>query len=171
LSYSPVPDVTPVHYTTPEASLGRSKRGLLGLAVHGVLSAGRAVLLQLHALRVVAPTLLGSVVTTLALGAFQRDHRSCIFLCHRINLYLRKSTGVRKPLTPVSQANKTAYSRILVMTPEPTVRPPSRMAKREPASSATGAISSTVITMLSPGMTISTPSGSVITPVTSVVRK
>ena len=52
------------------------------------------------------------------------------------------------------------YSRILVTTPAPTVLPPSRMAKRICSSSATGAMSSTSIVMLSPGITILTPSGS-----------
>jgi hypothetical protein len=60
---------------------------------------------------------------------------------------------------------------ILVTTPAPTVRPPSRMAKRSPSSMAIGMISSMVIWMLSPGMTISTPAGSSTLPVTSVVRK
>ena len=63
------------------------------------------------------------------------------------------------------------YSMMLVTTPEPTVRPPSRMAKRSPCSMAMGVISLIVMRMLSPGMTISTPSGSSIVPVTSVVRK
>ena len=58
----------------------------------------------------------------------------------------------------------------LVTAPAPTVRPPSRMAKRLPSSSATGAKSSTFIVTLSPGITISTPSGNPIAPVTSVVR-
>ena len=57
-----------------------------------------------------------------------------------------------------------------VTTPEPTVRPPSRMAKRRPSSIAIGVISSTSISTLSPGMHISTPSGSLMAPVTSVVR-
>jgi len=62
---------------------------------------------------------------------------------------------------------------IFVTTPEPTVRPPSRMAKRRPSSMATGmpSISSTVTFTLSPGMHISTPAGSATLPVTSVVRK
>ena len=55
-------------------------------------------------------------------------------------------------------------------TPAPTVSPPSRMAKFEPFSSATGVISSTVRFTSSPGITISTPAGSVIVPVTSIVR-
>jgi hypothetical protein len=56
-------------------------------------------------------------------------------------------------------------------TPAPTVRPPSRIAKRRPSSIAIGLISATTILMLSPGITISTPSGSTTAPVTSVVRK
>ena len=56
-------------------------------------------------------------------------------------------------------------------TPAPTVRPPSRMAKRSSFSIAMGVMSSTSTDTLSPGITISTPAGSVIAPVTSVVRK
>src|SRR4051795_10709624 len=63
------------------------------------------------------------------------------------------------------------YWAILTTRPAPTVRPPSRMAKRRPSSMAMGWISSTFISVLSPGMTISVPSGRVTTPVTSVVRK
>jgi len=59
----------------------------------------------------------------------------------------------------------------LATTPAPTVLPPSRMAKRSPCSIAIGAISSTTILMLSPGITISVPSGNSTAPVTSVVRK
>ena len=63
------------------------------------------------------------------------------------------------------------YLVILATTPEPTVRPPSRIAKRRPSSMAIGAISLTPIFTLSPGMTISVPSGRITSPVTSVVRK
>src|SRR4051794_15989898 len=64
-----------------------------------------------------------------------------------------------------------AYWMISVTTPEPTVRPPSRMAKRRPWSMAIGWMSSISIWTLSPGMTISVPSGRCAEPVTSVVRK
>src|ERR1700688_1143348 len=64
-----------------------------------------------------------------------------------------------------------SYSMMLATTPAPTVRPPSRMAKRSFSSMAIGTISVTSMAMVSPGMTISVPSGSVTTPVTSVVRK
>ena len=60
---------------------------------------------------------------------------------------------------------------ILVTRPAPTVRPPSRMANLRPSSMAMGWMSSTDISVLSPGITISVPSGSFTTPVTSVVRK
>ena len=63
------------------------------------------------------------------------------------------------------------YSMILATTPAPTVRPPSRIAKRRPSSIAIGAINVTTMFTLSPGITISTPSGSSQAPVTSVVRK
>src|SRR5262249_36188999 len=63
------------------------------------------------------------------------------------------------------------YLAILVTTPAPTVRPPSRIANRRPSSIAIGWISSTTIRALSPRIPISVPSGNVTPPVTSVVRK
>ncbi len=63
------------------------------------------------------------------------------------------------------------YSMIVATRPEPTVRPPSRIANVRPCSIAIGWISSIVISTLSPGMHISVPSGRLITPVTSVVLK
>src|SRR5918992_502068 len=59
---------------------------------------------------------------------------------------------------PGKVLSEVAYSMTSVTTPEPTVRPPSRMAKRSPSSIAIGWI-------------ISVPSGRFATPVTSVVRK
>ena len=63
------------------------------------------------------------------------------------------------------------YSMIVATRPEPTVRPPSRIANVRPCSIAIGWISSIVISTLSPGMHISVPAGNSITPVTSVVLK
>ncbi len=63
------------------------------------------------------------------------------------------------------------YLITLITTPEPTVLPPSRIAKRRPFSIAIGAMSSTFMSTLSPGLHISTPSGRVMIPVTSVVLK
>ncbi len=63
------------------------------------------------------------------------------------------------------------YSMMSLTTPAPTVRPPSRIANRNSFSIAMGVINSAVTEILSPGITISTFSGSVTIPVTSVVRK
>ena len=63
------------------------------------------------------------------------------------------------------------YSIISITDPAPTVWPPSRTENLEPFSIAIGAINSTLISVLSPGITISTPCFKVIDPVTSVVRK
>src|SRR5271169_4014881 len=65
----------------------------------------------------------------------------------------------------------TPHSVIETTTPEPTVRPPSRMAKRSFSSIAIGTMSATSIVTLSPGITISVPCGNCTIPVTSVVRK
>src|ERR1700722_13893546 len=64
-----------------------------------------------------------------------------------------------------------SYFTISLTVPAPTVRPPSRIANRNPLSMATGVINSTSRLTLSPGITISVPSGNCATPVTSVVRK
>ena len=63
------------------------------------------------------------------------------------------------------------YVKNMITGAAPTVRPPSRMAKRRPSSMAMGAMSLTVMLTLSPGMTISLSLGSSMAPVTSVVRK
>src|SRR5207247_8830564 len=62
------------------------------------------------------------------------------------------------------------YLMTSVTTPAPTVLPPSRMANRRPCSIPIGSPSVISITTLSPGIVISTPSGSFTSPVTSVVR-
>ncbi len=64
-----------------------------------------------------------------------------------------------------------AYSTTSVTTPAPTVLPPSLTANLNSFSIAIGAINSISIVTLSPGITISTPSGNFATPVTSVVLK
>ena len=83
--------------------------------------------------------------------------------------------GILRLDTTLSCDNKSIfrlyYSMIVATVPDPTVRPPSRIAKRRPSSIATGWISSTVISTLSPGIHISIPSGRSQTPVTSVVLK
>src|SRR5690606_15783383 len=125
----------------------RGVRHLLRFLVDHVLVAVRAVLAPLDALRVLPLVLVTEEVAILAVGALEND-----LVAWHVAVPLR-------------------YFRILVTTPAPTVRPPSRMAKRSPSSMAIGMISSIVIWMLSPGITISTPAGSSTLPVTSVVRK
>ena len=80
--------------------------------------------------------------------------------------YIRR----RRALSPRSGWQQS-YLIIFATTPAPTVRPPSRMAKRSFSSIAIGTISSTSHETLSPGITISVPAGSLTMPVTSVVRK
>src|SRR6266480_3833354 len=75
------------------------------------------------------------------------------------------------PLSRGMTAMLRCYSMMAATTPAPTVRPPSRIAKRSFSSIAIGTIRCTSIAMLSPGITISVPSGRCTTPVTSVVRK
>src|SRR5579875_232661 len=130
---------------------------LARFAVHGMLAAPRTVLAPLKAIGSVLLALGGGVIPPLALGAREGDDLTW--------------HGDRPPWTRRAGGPRDSYSRILLTTPAPTVRPPSRIANRCPSSSATGVISAASIVTLSPGITISTPSGSLMSPVTSVVRK
>src|SRR5438477_7500438 len=67
--------------------------------------------------------------------------------------------------------SQLTYSMMSTTVPAPTVRPPSRIAKRRPFSIAIGAMRLMVSDVLSPGITISAPCASSAVPVTSVVRK
>ncbi len=137
---------------------------LFRLTMDRMAAAAVAELFQLHAPGVVATVLLSRVIPFFALGASQCDHRTDAFLfrCHNSSHF---SQRIWLKLLPTK-----TYLRIFVITPEATVRPPSRIANFEPCSKATGTISSASILMLSPGITISTPSGRSIEPVTSIVR-
>jgi hypothetical protein len=109
---------------------------LAGLAMGRVDTLERAVLLEFDALTVIELVLHGDVVAALALGALKGDLDALVVLCHW----------------------KSAHFKILVTRPAPTVRPPSRIAKRKPSSIAIALPNSTTIATLSPGITISTPS-------------
>ena len=126
---------------------------LLCFAMGCMFPATRAKLAELKTIRVVTTILLGGVISLFAVIALKCNDRTDIFLF-----------GSHSILPTFS------YSIILVTTPAPTVKPPSRMANFEPCSKATGTINSTVRFTLSPGITISTPSGSAMLPVTSIVR-
>ena len=120
------------------------------------------------------PADLESAALPIELLAFHSFHTSC--LCRkRPACQRRRSRTAKKAVRLICQAALELplfnQSRILATTPAPTVRPPSRIAKRRPSSIAIGAINSATKLMLSPGITISTPSGSSTAPVTSVVRK
>ena len=101
--------------------------------------------------------------------------RIILFLEYRKTPETLRFRGILRLDTMLSYDNKSIfrlyYSMIVATRPDPTVRPPSRIAKVRPCSIAIGWISSIVISTLSPGMHISVPSGSSQTPVTSVVRK
>ena len=101
--------------------------------------------------------------------------RIILFLEYRKTPETLRFRGILRLDTMLSYDNKSIfrlyYSMIVATAPEPTVLPPSRIAKRRPCSIATLWISSTVISTLSPGMHISVPAGSSQTPVTSVVLK
>ena len=90
-------------------------------------------------------------------------------LCTPITLFLKQKKDAQMSVFFISSMQY--YAITFATTPAPTVRPPSRIAKRKPSSIAIGAINSTTNFKLSPGITISTPSGSSTAPVTSVVRK
>ena len=101
--------------------------------------------------------------------------RMILFLEYRKTPETLRFRGILRLDTMLSYDNKSIfrlyYSMIVATRPDPTVRPPSRIAKVRPWLIAIGWISSIVISMLSPGMHISVPSGRLITPVTSVVLK
>ena len=98
-----------------------------------------------------------------------------LFLEYRKTPETLRFRGILRLDTTLSCDNKSIfrlyYSMIVATRPDPTVRPPSRIAKVRPWLIAIGWISSIVISMLSPGMHISVPSGRLQTPVTSVVLK
>ena len=101
--------------------------------------------------------------------------RTILFLEYRKTPETLRFRGILRLDTMLSCDNKSIfrlyYSMIVATRPDPTVRPPSRIAKVRPCSIATGWISSIVISTLSPGIHISVPAGNSQTPVTSVVLK
>ena len=135
-------------------------KGSLRVAVQGVFNARLAEFLDLHLL--LAPFRY-RIVARFAFAAGERHRDSGAVHASFAGPKLLDPNPVRRP--------KFNQRRILVTTPAPTVLPPSRIAKRICSSRATGAMSSMFMVMLSPGMTILTPSGNLHDPVTSVVRR
>ena len=148
---------------------------LLDLFMSSALTAGRTELHLLDALRHRLLVARCRVVAALALVARQNGQfsRHCLFFLPSSGLESAPSSG--RPLVAgiqerTSHRRRSNYLITFETVPAPTVRPPSRIAKRIFSSRATGAMSLTLSETLSPGITISTPSGSSISPVTSVVR-
>ncbi len=134
---------------------------LFRLPMQRVFPAMRTILHIFQAARIVTPVLFRRVIPIFTLGARQGDNwADILFRSHKYPVHR----------TTVKSALLLLYCKIFVITPAPTVKPPSRIANFEPCSRATGTIRSTSRFTLSPGMTISTPSGSLILPVTSMVR-
>ena len=94
-----------------------------------------------------------------------------VFSIDNADTETKKAPPQGQGYVPTKVSTFGVYSIIDATTPAPTVRPPSRIAKRRPSSMAIGAISSTSMAMLSPGITISTPSGSFTDPVTAEEAK
>src|SRR5207247_5043761 len=65
---------------------------------------------------------------------------------------VRRTLRHQQPGVANEYCARTVHLRILVTLPAPTVRPPSRMANLSPSSMAIGLMSSTFMTVLSPGM-------------------
>ena len=101
--------------------------------------------------------------------------RIILFLEYRKTPETLRFRGILRLDTTLSYDNKSIfrlyYSMIVATRPDPTVRPPSRIANVRPWLIAIGWMSSIVISTLSPGMHISVPAGRLHTPVTSVVLK
>ena len=135
-----------------------------------VFPATPAVLVQRDPFWIVSSVLLCRIVAFAAYRTGQRyDHAGVAFPSH-----ISPPSGAGRPSRdPAELLSVTSvhYLMMFVTTPAPTVRPPSRIAKRRPSSIAIGTISSIFICVLSPGITISTPSARFTDPVTSVVLK
>ena len=144
---------------------------LLGLFVRRMRSTKSAVFLERQLARSSSLVLRRRIIPALALAASQCDNNShALIPSYRVSGIIQYPVSNTLHPAPPTGASST-YSSISLITPAPTVRPPSRMANLSSFSMAMGVINSACIPTLSPGITISVPSGSVTTPVTSVVLK
>ncbi len=136
--------------------------------MYGVTAVMRAEFLHFEPTRRKFLVFCRRIITTLT-----RCTGQCNNISHDFNLSKKIAEKMVSDFTnsPPHQLRCRPYLITSVTRPAPTVRPPSRIAKRMCCSIAIGVINITSIATLSPGITISTPSGRVISPVTSVVRK
>ena len=143
------------------------------LFMRGALPAAGAEFLALQALGILFFVLVRRVITPLAFRTFKLDE----FCRHSQKPYFSGPFYKRFYMTKHPRFGSGAfncgwvYPNISDTTPAPMVRPPSRMANRSSFSMAIGVMSSAVMVVLSPGITISTSLGRFRMPVTSVVRK
>jgi hypothetical protein len=165
------PNLLAVHHLTPTLLTDTSvlrvnplNAALLYFLMPCVLPARIAELRRLKPLRMLAAILGRRVVPVFAIVALQCDDFS-----HRVLPVISAIVAHFRCAMPRNRL--LSYSMISATAPAPTVCPPSRMANRNPFSKATGVINVISHEMLSPGITISTPSGNFTSPVTSVVRK
>src|SRR6266705_2090504 len=143
-------DVLTVEHHAPSRTLhvkrSTLKRTLFHLFVGSVFAAKPTILATLQPLRIVLLVLHRGIIAPLAVGTGQ-----CNDLPHE------------RPLPD-------PYARMAVTMPEPTVLPPSRIAKRSPWSIAIGEIRSAVIVTLSPGSTLCRPPSSFVSTYTSALN-
>ena len=146
--------------------------------MRSVIPARIAELLKLQTIRRLFLVLRRDVVTVLTFRTLKNN----VVSCHNAstaklnyNSTIAPVASSRRLERPQSRhLNRYAewpYSITSEIVPAPTVRPPSLIANLNPFSIAIGVINSISNCELSPGITISTPSANVATPVTSVVRK
>ena len=145
----------------------------LGLFMIGVLTATATELTKLQPIRRSLLILGRNVIAALTLTALKHNIVAWHFIISNFRLPISNCFKLFAVFNRQSSIGnrQCRYSTTSETVPAPTVRPPSRIAKRSPFSMAIGAINSISIATLSPGITISTPAGSAATPVTSVVRK
>jgi len=153
------------YWPTPNLQLG-----LLGFPVQSVRPFMRAEFLYLQPTGRKFFILRRCIITTLTFRTGE-----CNNIAHNLAFFQQISCLMMRPFSGHIIRDGVSLFPVYLITsvtrPAPTVRPPSRIAKRMCCSIAIGVISVTSIVTLSPGITISTPSGSVMSPVTSVVRK
>mgnify|MGYP000355144458 CR=1 FL=1 len=143
--------------------------------MHRVFTVKLAELFDFQTTRSISFLLGAGIISAFALSAFQ-NYNFTHFISPCIHPSSRQTDAVKMscrfyPAGTFNFSKSPNYSTISETRPEATVRPPSRIAKRWVFSIAIGAISSTLMDTLSPGITIWTPSGRVMIPVTSVVLK
>ena len=156
------------------------KSGVKKIQIHNVRHSHAGYLINLECVPLLISELLGheKVQTTLSTYShlYLNKYQEVVAMIQNQHwTHIKKgSAPCEQRAEPIKSMNAQTifnYSIIVATRPEPTVRPPSRIANVRPCSIAIGWISSIVISTLSPGMHISVPAGRLQTPVTSVVLK